>query len=272
MRGRARGPLVLGFAGVMLVPVPALAAELQPVTVAAFNRYVAVTESERNTATAFLWIDSNDAEGRRRRDLVRGGGLLIERVETRDADREIPIPGGLVHHWLGSVFVPGATVAQALALLQDYNRHADIYKPYVARSRLLNRNGDTFRMYLRFYTKKVITVVVNSEHEARFTSDSPTRAHSRIASTRIAQVDDPDTPDEREQPVGRDGGYLWRLNSYWRFVERDGGVYIQCESISLTRGIPFGFNWIVGPFVTSVPRETLSFTLETTRKALLALH
>jgi hypothetical protein len=110
--------------------------------------------------------------------------------------------------------------------------------------------------------------VVNSEHEARFSSPAPDRAESRIYSTRIAEVESPDTPSEREKPVGRDGGYLWRLNTYWRFLERDGGTYIQCEAISLTRGIPFGLGWVVGPFVTSIPRESLTFTLETTRKAL----
>jgi hypothetical protein len=116
--------------------------------------------------------------------------------------------------------------------------------------------------------KKVITVVVNSEHEARFTRPARDRAEGRIRSTRIAQVEDPDTPQERELPVGRDGGYLWRLNTYWRLLERDGGTYLQCESISLTRGIPTGFGWLVGPFVTSIPRESLTFTLETTRNRL----
>jgi hypothetical protein len=166
------------------------------------------------------------------------------------------------------VFVPGATVDKALALLQAYDRHADIYKPAIARSRLIGRNGDTFRFFLRFYAKKVVTVVLNSEHEARFTREDATRARSRIVSTRIAEVENPDTPEEREKPVGNDGGFLWRLNSYWRVVERDGGVYVQCETLSLTRAIPFGLNWIVGPFVTSVPRELLSFTLVTSRTAL----
>ena len=93
-------------------------------------------------------------------------------------------------------------------------------------------------------------------------------ARSRIYSTRIAQVENAGEPDERELPVGRDGGYLWRLNTYWRLLERDGGTYVQCESISLTRGIPFGFGWMIKPFVTSIPRESLEFTLNTTRKAL----
>jgi hypothetical protein len=116
----------------------------------------------------------------------------------------------------------------------------------------------------------VITVVVNSEHDAQFMREGADRASSRIHSTRIAEVENAGTPDEREKPVGRDGGYLWRLNSYWRFLERDNGVYIECESITLTRGIPFGLAWAVSPFVTSIPKETLAFTLENTRKTLAA--
>lgn len=107
-----------------------------------------------------------------------------------------------------------------------------------------------------------------ASHDARFTRLDPNRAQSRIYSTRIAEVEDPDTLSEHEKPIGRDGGYLWRLYTYWRFLERDGGTYVQCESISLTRGIPSGFGWLVGPFVTSIPRESLAFTLETTRRTL----
>src|SRR5205807_8610257 len=95
-------------------------------------------------------------------------------------------------------------------------------------------------------------------------------AYSRSVSTRIAEVVDPGQPGEREKPVGHDGGFLWRLNSYWRFVERDGGVFVECESISLTRDIPTGLGWMIGPFVTSIPKESLEHTLGSTRSAALA--
>ena len=243
------------------------AAELHQATVDAFNRYVTAYETQ-SAAGPFLWIDGDSAAQRQARETARSGGLVMERIQVRRNGREIDIPDGIVHHWLGTVFVPGGTVDKALALLQAYDRHAEIFKPNIARSRLLGRDGDTFRIYLRFYAKKVITVILNSEHEARFTRPDATHAQSRIVSTRIAEVANPDTPQEREKPVGNDGGFLWRLNSYWRVVERDGGVYIQCETLSLTRSIPFGLNWIVGPFVTSVPRELLAFTLTTSREAL----
>jgi hypothetical protein len=250
-------------------------AELQARTLAAFDRYVTATESriaaEVKAPSRTVWLDTLPAERRATAlDSVRRGELFIERMRTAEGGRTIEAPGGLIHHWLGVAFIPGATTQEAVTLLQDYNRHGDIYAPAVARSKLLARSGESFQVYLRFYMKKIITVVLNSEHQAEFTRPSPGFAYSRIVSTRIAEVEQPDTPGEREKPIGNDGGYLWRLNTYWRFVERDGGVYLQCESISLTRGIPTGFGWLIGPFVTSIPRESLAFTLETTRRVLAA--
>jgi len=253
----------------VLVSTPAEPADLQPHTIAAFDRYVQLSEAQAADRADYLRLDSlPEAQQRARRDELRAGMLLIERLTTLAGRREIPIPDGLVHHWIGTVFAPGATVNQALALLQDYDNHAEIYRPAVVQSRLLSRDGDRFRMFLRFSMTKVITVVVNTDNDARFTRDGPDRARSRIYSTRVAQVEDAGQPSERELPVGHDGGYLWRLNTYWRFLERDGGTYVQCESISLTRGIPFGFGWMIRPFVTSIPRESLEFTLNTTRKTL----
>ena len=266
MRGTA------ALAAVLLLTIgvtPGSSAELKPPTVAAFDRYVQATEQRMNEAPQFLWVDGLPVSQQRPvLEALRRGELVIDRLTTRQSGKEIDIPDGMVHHWIGVVFVPGATVDKALALLQDYDHHAQIYAPAVAASKLLSREGNDFRVYLRFMMKKVITVVVNSEHAARFTREGTNRASSRIYSTRVAEVDAPGTPQEREKPVGNDGGYLWRLYSYWRVLERDGGTYVQCESISLTRDIPLGFGWLVRPFVTSIPRESLEFTLTTTRNVL----
>jgi len=244
------------------------AAELTPRAAAAFDQYVRLTDAKLGAEPSFLRIDRLPPS--RRADVHRalsGGEVHIERVASRGAD----IPDALLHHWVGTVFVPGASVSQAVALLQHYDRHAGIYTPSVARSRLLSRSGDHFRVYLRFAMTRGITVVVNSEHSAVFARPAPDRAQSRIVSTRIAEVEDPNTPAEREKPVGRDSGYLWRLNTYWRMLERGGGVYLQCESITLTRDIPTGLGWLIRPFITSIPRDTLAFTLETTRHELSRL-
>ena len=247
----------------------AAGAELQNRTIQAFDRYVRLTEARLSGPGPFLWIDGlPDARRREALEIVRRKELSIERLQTRDNGREIDVPGGMIHHWVGTAFVPGASIDQALALLQDYDAHQRIYAPTVAASKRLSRDGDRFTFFLRFVMKKVITVVVNSEHEAVFSRPAPDRAEGRMHSTRIAEVENAGLPTEREKPVGNDGGYLWRMNTYWRLLARDGGLYIHCESVSLSRGIPVGFGWLVGPFVTGIPRESLTFTLETTRQQL----
>ena len=147
---------------------------------------------------------------------------------------ETPVIGGLVHDWVGAVFIPGATLEKTLAAGQDYNRHKDIYRPEVMDSRTLAHTGNDFRVYLRLLKKKVVTVV----------------------------------RDERVLPPGTGAGYLWRLNSYWRFEERDGGTWVECEAISLTRDVPTGLGWLIEPIIRSLPRESLESTLRETRAAL----
>jgi len=251
------------------------AAELKSATVAAFDRYVRATEArmspELQDESRFLHVDGlPEAERRHHAAELAAGRLVIERLQSREDGKEIDVPDGLIHHWVGVIFVPRGTAAAAVALLQDYNRHADIFKPAIDRSRVLEHEGDRYRVFMRFFMKKVVSVTIDSEHEARFTRASPSRAYSRVVSTRVQEIEHAGTPQEHQLPIGNDGGYLWRINSYWRFLERDGGVYVQCESITLSRDIPFGLHWIVGPFVTSIPRESLTFTLETVRRVLAA--
>ena len=69
-------------------------------------------------------------------------------------------------------------------------------------------------------------------------------------------------------PAGDDHGFLWRLDSYWRFAERDGGVYMECEAVSLTRDIPAGLGWLIAPIIRQLPQESLVNTLRKTREAL----
>ncbi len=253
---------------------PAPAADLQQKTVDAFDRYVRLSEArmdvEERGDTRFLYTDGlAPAEKAAAEHEARSTVPFMARMETREGGRRIEVPDGLVHHWVGVVFMPGVTVDQTVALMQAYDRHAEIFAPVIVRSKLLARDGDRFRFYLRFYVKKVIGVTSDTEHEAVFGRPAPTRAFSRLHSTRIAEVDDAGTPTERERPVGTGHGFLWRLNTYWRFAERDGGTWVQCESITLTRDIPTGLGWLIGRFVTEIPRESLTFTLATARKALV---
>ena len=250
-------------------PTPAT---LRAETVAAFDRYQQLTENrndmELKRGSALFWIDSlPEAQRAAAYSALQRGEVQIQQLKTLDNGKPLACPGGLIHHWAAVVFIPGAKLNDVLGILQDYDHQSTIYAPDVERSKIESHDGDHFRIFLRFRRKKVITVVLNSEHEVHYFHDVPGRAHSRSSAVRIAEVENPGKSDEREKPPGDDGGYLWRMETWWRMEERDGGVYVQSEVASLTRDIPTGLGWLVGPFVTSIPKETLVFTLEATRKA-----
>lgn len=251
------------------------AADLTPATSAAFDRYVRLTEqriaAETARASDFLWIDTLPPQ--RRAEVLRGlqqGGVIIERLRTRDGSNDIPVPDGLIHHWVGTVFVPRTGVKEAVALMQDYDRHADYFAPAIARSKMLDRDGSRFRVALRFHVKKIISVTLDTENEAEFFHPAADRAHSRIRSTRVSEISDAGTPKERPKPAGEENGFMWNLNTYWRFLERDEGTFVQCESLTLTRDVPFALAWIIRPIVSQMPKESLTFTLAKVRAALAA--
>jgi len=244
-------------------------------TESAFERTVHLTE-DRNAAelkqgSPFLWIDNlPEKERNAAYEALRNGTTRIERRQTQNAGKEIHCPSGLIHHWEAVAFIRDATVDDVLRVLEDYDRHSEYYKPDVERSKTLQHDGDHFQVFLRFRRHKVITVVLNTTHDVNYFRDSPTRAHSRSSAIRIAEVEDAGKADEREKSVGDDNGFLWRMETWWRMEEKDGGVYIQSEVVSLTRDIPIGLGWMIGPFVSSIPKESLAFTMEATRKAVLA--
>jgi hypothetical protein len=126
---------------------------------------------------------------------------------------------------------------------------------------VLNRNGNNFKINLRFLKNKVITVVLDTDHDVTFTSIDAKHSASLAHTTRVSEVEEAGKPGEKVLPPGTGWGFLWKMNTYWRFAEQDGGTYVQCETISLTRDIPFGLGWAVGRFVNSVPQESLTFTL-----------
>jgi hypothetical protein len=252
-------------------PVP----KLKPETEAAFERYVRLTD-ERNTAelkqgAPFLEIGALPEQERRAAyESLRAGITRIEKRQTKDAGKEMRCPNGLIHHWEAISFIQGATVDEVLRVLEDYDHHSQFYKPDVERSKTLEHDGDHYQAFLRFRRHKVITVVLNTTHDVNYFRDSKERAHSRSSAIKIAEVENAGKNDEREKPAGDDGGFLWRMETWWRVEEKDGGVYIQSEVVSLTRDIPTGLGWMIGPFVSGIPKETLAFTMDATRKAVLA--
>ena len=134
----------------------------------------------------------------------------------------------------------------------------EIYKPEIRRAKLIERNGNESKIYLQFYNKSIVTVVLNAYFDVIETQIGSTRIQSASRSTRIVEVENPGSPDEHERTDGNDHGYMWRLNSYWRIEEKDGGVYVQNESITLTRTVPALLAWLINPLTKSIPRDVLS--------------
>jgi hypothetical protein len=244
-----------------LLAVQTRAADLKPQTVEAFDRYARQTEERLDGPRTFLWADESPARARR----ARQGEVVVEPFTGKP---DIAVPGGLVHDWVGVVFIPGATLDYTLARLQDYNRHMDIFKPEVIDSRTLSHSGNDFLIYLRLVKKKVVTVVLNAEFEVRYTQVDKTRWRSVSRSRKIAEVERAGKPDEGELPSGTGQGFLWKLTTYWRFAERDGGMWVECEAVSLTRDVPVGLGWLVEPIIRNLPRESLANTLLAMRKAI----
>jgi len=85
----------------------------------------------------------------------------------------------------------------------------------------------------------------------------------------VQEVDHPGESNEAAKLPDTGRGFLWRINSYWRFEQREGGTFIESESISLTRDIPLLLRPFISPFVTNVPKDTLIANLQNARIELL---
>jgi hypothetical protein len=262
---------------VLALRTGASGAELKQKTNDAFNKYVAVTE-ERMAAEIkpdgkFLYPDhpspNPSEEMRDAYARLKRGEILVERQETRLDGKDVDVPDGMVHHWVGLMFIPGANLAQTLAVVQDYDHRAELYKPEVIAAHVISHQGDDYKIFMRLYQKRFTTVVFNTEYAIHWGRVDAKKLYSNSVSTRVAEVKDPSHPDGPEVPVGHGHGFLWRLNTYWRFEEKDGGVYVQCEALSLTRDIPFGLAWLIKPLVTKIPKQSLDRALGRTREVVL---
>ncbi len=240
----------------------------------AFEQYVRAREAqfeEGKRLGNFLYTDYLPGDSRRAfENDLRQGKIFVLEVTTISASQPMHVSHGLIHDWMGMAFIPGATAAQVNAVLEDFDHQQTIYKPDIRQSKLLERNGNQYKVSLQFYTKAIITVVLNGNFDVNYIRLSDTRAESKSYSTRFAEVEDAGKPNEHELPAEKEHGYMWRMNTYWKVEQRDGGVYIQVESIGLTRGVPILYAWLVNPYLQSLPKKYLTDLLSDTRNAVVA--
>lgn len=236
-------------------------AEPSPAATAAFNAYISQVEAriaqQHKSANTFLASEPADR-------LMRGE-LLIEQLTPDPAP---DTPGAMLHDWRGTAFVAGATAVDFERVMKNFACYRQTFAPQVVKSSVLQQQGDRFETLMRVRQKHVITVVLDTTYDVTFERPDAQRGYSISRSERISEIKSPGTSEERPLSSGEEHGFLWRLNTYWSYEERDGGLYMQIESVSLTRSIPTGLAWAIRPFVESVPRESLEFTLRATCDAL----
>lgn len=244
-----------------------LIVELKPHTLVSFDRYVKLTEAriagELAGSSPFLWLDRQPAS-RRAEYLaqLKRGEVVSERLQTRDGSKDIDVDDGLIHHWMGTVLLSGVTVDRAREFVQQYDRYAALFSPTIQRSKVLSRSGDQFVVQMRTWGAKMsVSVVTDADYKIEYRTIGPNRFYTRSIAANLYHVESAGKADEKRIPGDQSAGWLWRLNTYCSFEAVSDGTIEQCESISLTRGIPFGLGWIVRPFVSGIPRETLAFTL-----------
>jgi len=192
---------------------------------------------------------------------IRQQGGTTSLIDVRQSEQLV---------YTAAASIPDTTVTDVLALIQDYDNHKLIYQPEVMDSKLISRQGNDFHIYLRLLKKKIITVVLDTDHQVHYRSIDRKRWLCRSRTTRIAEVENAGRQDERILEPDTGHGFLWRLYSYWRFEEREASVMVECRAISLTRDVPFGLGWAIEPIIQSLPKESLVNTLEATRRALWA--
>lgn len=246
------------------------AAHLSPQATRDFDSYIAPVESrlsqqhEKRETYLAVFRDGTSRPAAVE-DQLRAAGTRIEPVHGGTW----PVSGGLMHHWRAVAFVPGADASGMLALLRDPNHLSRYYAPEVVSSRSL-ADGANATSLIRFKKQKIVTVVLDAEFQSRSGLAGGDRGYSLSRSMHVWQVDHPGGAGEHRRREGDDDGYLWKLNSYWSFVQTGDGLLIECEAVSLTRDIPFGLGWLITPIIESLPRESLEFTLNATKNALMA--
>ena len=249
--------LLLGT--LLLLRAPRLFAEPTSTATATFNTYVVQVESrlarQHSSPNTFLILPTDPAELAH----LRSGQLLIEKIDAQIATPATP--GALLHHWRATAFVPNATPADFERLLRDFSAYPQNFAPQILSSTVLSHSSTDTLLRLRTRQHHVITVVLDTTCDVTFAALDPAHSYSISRSTRIDEI----------TPSG-DNGFLYRLNTYWSWEQRDGGLYLQIESLSLTRSIPRGLAWAIQPYLESIPRESLVFTLTSARNALQAAN
>ena len=241
------------------------AMELQPATVRAWDDYIGSVDSRMQLRLhgqlPFLWADE---AGGRTRSLENGKTLIAP--ATGNGTRGVP--DGLIHHWIGAIFIPNVNLQALRSVVNDYDRYKDFYKPVVADSKAMPcSNAD--RQFSMIWQHRVLFVnaAVEGQYRVRDFAVDARHGYYIATTTQMREIEAFGHRNERFLPPGIGDGFIWRLQSIARYEERDGGVFLELEAIALTREIPASLRWLVSPVVNHLSINSLTTTLQQTRAA-----
>jgi hypothetical protein len=229
-------------------------------TLNAFDRYAAVVEdrirSDSSTAN-FLRVLPDESKRAR----VRKGEVLVESAQGLGVRPDIAIPNGQIQHWVGAAFLQDATIDGILPRLRNYDNRSRYMMPEIIASQLTDREGDVFQVYLRLVEKSILSGVFDLNLRVVYQTGTPGRLAIESRSKSAVEVSDVFAP---VGSAGRDQGLLWGLNHYWRILQMDGGLYVECEALVLSRPTPSMLNWMARPVIARAARESLIRTVHAT--------
>jgi hypothetical protein len=246
----------------------ARAAELQPATLMAWDAYLKEADFHMQERAArrrpFLWMDESPARAAR----VRRGEVLIAPAVGHGT---VGVPHGLVHDWIGAIFIPGATIESLLAVVHDYDNYHRVYQPVVTSSRTVACT-DTGQEFQMVWQSKLLFVsaAMQGRYQAHDVMLDAHRGYSIAETEEVREIEAYRHTGERLLPPGTGNGFIWRIRSMARFEERDGGVYLELEAIALTRDIPPSLAWMINPAVNHLSINSLTTTLRQTRNTVQA--
>jgi hypothetical protein len=265
---------LLSLSGAVLFAVGAtpamLAAELQQATLLAWKAYMGEVDVRMEQRAAskdgFLWTD----ESRERAARVRRGEVVVAPVLGHGTEN---VPDGLIHHWIGAVFVPGGSLEDLSAVMHDYDNYKRLYRPAVAASRTLacTQSRQEFQMTWQRHVL-LVNAAMQGHYQAHEVRVDSRRGYSVVDTMEVRQIEGYGCANQHFLPPDTGSGFIWRIRSVSRYEQRDGGVILELEAIALTRDIPASLSWLVAPLVNHLSINSLTTTLRQTRNAVIEVH
>jgi len=264
-RRRFAGAFLLAALLILAGSLTSKGAELRPETLNAWDTYIQTQNArvgEHSKATLFLWSDQSPDRLQR---LHKG-----ETVVAPFGENPHRVPHGLIHHWVGAVFLPGTRLPDVLAIVRDYDKYKDFYAPNVIESQVFRQTETEDTFSLRMLNKAVVAkFALDTEFQNTFRRMDENKWYIISYTTRVREVENYGLPNEHEALPNTGRGLVWRLYSISRFEQRDGGVYVELEAVALSRDVPGALRWVIDPIVRRTSRSSMEVSLQKTQGAVL---